>query len=177
MGLRDFKRSDRVPKEIVVRPGTDREVNLVKDLDLKSYDYPWEREKWSEMVGENPGKWCLATIAGKAVGFAIWRMEPDEAVLLRLGVRPDNRKKGVGAALLERVVKYARSSGAKRVSLLVPEIHCFPGHPDDVSQWLLNRKFRSGGSIVREHAFMYGQWVDGFRFVLPVERGDNEPIT
>lgn len=177
MGLRDFERSDGIPKTINIRPGTDREVNIVKDLDLKCYHYPWGPEQWSETVGTNPAKWCLAMDKDRAVGFAIWRDSPDEVTLEKLGVIPDSRRRGTGTKLLRHVIKYSRSSRARQVTLLVPEINCFPGHPDDVSQWLLGRRFRAKPPIVRNHAFMYGQWVDGFQFVRPIEEGTNEPTT
>jgi len=176
MGLRDFKRSTRVPKEIVVRPGGDREVNLVKDLDLKSYHYPWGTEEWKKTVGKDPAKWCIAFLKSKPSGFAIWRDTESEVDLLRIGVRPDSRKCGVGTELLWHVVKYARMHGMSRVVLTVPEINCFPGHPDDVSEWLLHRGFRATPPIVKEHTYMYGQWVDGFRFVRILEGCDDELI-
>jgi GNAT superfamily N-acetyltransferase len=165
MGLRDFKRSSGVPKAIVVRPGGDREVNVVKDLDLKSYHYPWGVEEWQATAGDDPAKWCLAFLKNKPTGFAIWRDTDDEVDLLRIGVRPDSRRRGVGTELLSHVVKYAEMHGMSRVALTVPEINCFPGHPDDVSEWLLHRKFRAAPPIVKAHAYRYGQWVDGFRFV------------
>jgi len=165
MGLRNSSRSDGVPKAITIRPGGDREVNLVKDLDLKSYHYPWDTEQWQATAGTDPAQWCLALLKGRPSGFAIWRMADDEVNLLRLGVRPVSRRRGVGTELLWHVVKYGRTHGAKRVSMIVPEINCFPGHPDDVSDWLSKRRFRAEPPIVKEYAFMYGQWVDGFRFV------------
>jgi GNAT superfamily N-acetyltransferase len=113
---------------------------------------------------------------GRAVGFAIWRDAPDEVTLEKIGVRPDSRNRGTGTKLLWHVVRQARNIGATQVTLLVPEINCFPGHPDDVSQWLLGRRFRTKAPIVKNYAFMYGQWVDGFQFVRPIEKGFNEPV-
>lgn len=177
MGLRDRPRGYRVPKALNVRPGGDRDVNLVKDLDLKCYHYPWSAEEWTATVGDDPAQWCLATIRDRPVGFAIWRISPGEVILNRLGVRPDARKQGIGTELLRHVIRYARARLAQKITLMVPELHCFPGHPDDVSAWLLTRGFRAEPPIVHKYAYMYGQWVDGFCFVKPIERGHNESAT
>ena len=177
MGLRDFERNSGVPKEVVIRPGGDREVNVVKDLDLKSYHYPWGAEEWQATAGKDPAKWCLAFLKSKPIGFAIWRNADDEVDLLRIGVRIDSRGCGVGTELLLHVVKYAGMHGMSRVALTIPEINCFPGHPDDVSEWLLRRKFCATPPIVKSHVYRYGQWVDGFRFVRMLKGCDDEPTT
>ena len=170
MGMRDRPRGYRIPKALNIRPGGDRDVNFVKDLDLKCYHYPWTPEQWGKTVGDDPAKWCLATIRDRPLGFAIWRIAPGEIILNRLGVLPDSRKQGIGTELLRHVIRYAGARQAQKITLRVPEIHCFPGHPDDVSAWLLTRGFRAEPPVVREYAYMYGQWVDGFCFVKPIEK-------
>jgi GNAT superfamily N-acetyltransferase len=174
MGLRNRPRGYGIPKALNVRPGGDRDVNFVKDLDLKCYHYPWTPEQWSATVGADPAKWCIATIRDRPVGFAIWRQAGGKGLLQRLGVLPDSRKQGIGAELLRHVMKCVKTRGGVELSLVVPEIHCFPGHPDDVSAWLLTRGFRAEPPIVPEYAYMYGQWVDGFCFVKPIEKDCNE---
>lgn len=174
MGLRDRKRGYGIPKALNVCPGGDRDVNLVKDLDLKCYHYPWTPKEWADTVGNDVAKWCLATIRDRPVGFAIWRQEKNTGLLERIGVLPDSRKQGIGTELLRYVLRCVRNRGAPKLSLMVPEIHCCPGHPDDVSAWLLARGFRAEPPITPKYAYMYGQWVDGFCFVKPTERGRNE---
>lgn len=169
MGLRNCQRGHRVPKALNVRPGGNRDVNLVKDLDLKCYHYPWSSEQWAATAGASPSEWCLATLADRLVGFAIWRQEKDTTSLQRLGVKPDSRNQGVGTGILGHVLRCACTRGVTKLSLVVPEIHCFPGHPDDVSSWLLARGFRAEPPIISKYAYMYGQWSDGFCFVKAVE--------
>jgi GNAT superfamily N-acetyltransferase len=171
MGMRNRERGDGVPKEINVRPGGDRDVNLVKDLDLKCYQYPWEPDQWADAVGSGQAKWCLATLQDKPVGFAIWQLTSEGVVLDRLGVRPDSQNQGVGTELLRHVLKYTQTLNAKKITTVVPEINCCPGHPDDVSSWLVSRGFQTVLPIIPNHAYMYGQWSDGFCFVKPIEGG------
>ncbi len=172
MGLRNCERGHGIPKALNVRPGGDRDVNLVKDLDLKCYHYPWTPQDWAANVGNDAAKWCLATVRDRPVGFAIWGREKDRDLLHRIAVRPDSRNQGIGTEILRYVLRCVRNRGASKLSTVVPEINCFPGHPDDVSAWLLARGFRAEPPLVPKHAYRYGQWVDGFCFVKPL---DGEP--
>ncbi len=53
------------------------------------------------------------------VGFAIWRALPGEAELLSIGVAPDRRRGGAGAALLDAVIDAAGRVGARAIHLEV----------------------------------------------------------
>ncbi len=46
------------------------------------------------------------------VGFAIWRAAPGEAELLSIGVAPQARRGGAGAALLDAVIRAAAGADA-----------------------------------------------------------------
>lgn len=65
-----------------------------------------------------PGVWMtLATRDGAPSGFSIARIVADEAELLLLGVTPQCRRSGVGAALVQRFLHIAGARGARRVFL------------------------------------------------------------
>jgi [ribosomal protein S18]-alanine N-acetyltransferase len=67
-----------------------------------------------------PGVWLtIAELGGAAVGFALGRIILDEAELLLLAVRPQQRRGGIGTALLARTFAMARQRGARRVHLEV----------------------------------------------------------
>ncbi len=55
----------------------------------------------------------------RAKGFALWRDLGDDAELLTIGVAPDARRQGLGAALLGAVIEAARHAGAQRLFLEV----------------------------------------------------------
>ena len=52
-------------------------------------------------------------------GFALWRDLGEEAEILTIGVVPEARGAGLGAALLERVLASVRAGGAYRLFLEV----------------------------------------------------------
>jgi len=181
MGLRGSERISRIPQAISVRRGCNRDVNYVRDIDLKSYQYPWDYDQW-KVVGESKTHhWCVAIKEAQPIGFAVWEDSPkgyaDAVKLLRLGVKPAYRGLGAGMQLLDYVLDYAEDSSFKRFLTIVPEIYCLPGHPDDVSEWLLHRGLHAVPPIVKEHAYMYGEWVDGFIFTTSLTGRTNESST
>ena len=57
--------------------------------------------------------------AASPTGFAIWRTLPGEAELLSVGVAPEARRIGLGAALLAAVIEAARQVEAGAIHLEV----------------------------------------------------------
>ena len=58
---------------------------------------------------------------GEMTGFVVARRAGDEGEILNLAVRPANRRKGEGAALLRATLKEFRALGVRRVFLEVRE--------------------------------------------------------
>lgn len=52
-------------------------------------------------------------------GFALWRSMGDEAEILSIAIAPDQRRRGMGKALLEEVVHSATSEGMRSLFLEV----------------------------------------------------------
>ncbi len=59
----------------------------------------------------------VAEEGGVPIGYAIVRAEGDSAYLRDLFVEPGRFRKGVGKALFEEAVRYARARGAKTLTL------------------------------------------------------------
>lgn len=85
------------------------------------WDQPWSRQAFAEMLAM-PGTFGLmAHRAGEAAGLVVVRVAADEAEVLTIGVRPDLRRAGIGAALMAAAVREAASRGAARLHLEVAE--------------------------------------------------------
>lgn len=164
MGMRNREGIDRVQKALTIRKGYERDLTYVRDIDLKSSHYPWPGENWQVIDGEGV-ELFIASLRSQPVAFIVTLLHEDEIVILRLGVRPDWRGYGIGTKLFDRVKDNAAANKCSRLVITVPEILCLPGHPDDVSQWLSSYGFRTECPIVKDFSYMYGQWVDGYRFV------------
>jgi ribosomal-protein-alanine N-acetyltransferase len=70
-----------------------------------------------------------ADVAPDPAGFVLTRHVLDEEELLLIGVTPEARRQGVGAALIEHLFKVARTRGTARVFLEMrrgnPAIHLY----------------------------------------------------
>lgn len=81
-------------------------------------------ERWDEtffsslMTGPGVFGW-VASVGGDPAGFALGRTAAQEAEILTIGVRPDRRGQGIGAALLARLVEHCRSAGVEALYLEV----------------------------------------------------------
>jgi GNAT superfamily N-acetyltransferase len=61
--------------------------------------------------------WTAETSDGTAVGFALATSVDDEAHLRQIDVHPDHGRRGLGRALVARVVDWARDQGLDAVTL------------------------------------------------------------
>ena len=106
-----------------LRRGAAADLGVVEAIMADAFD-PRFGEAWtrSQCTGvlALPGVWLmLAERDGRSAGFAMARVVLDEAELLLLAVRPGERRRGVGAALLRAVVDDARDRGVAQLHLEV----------------------------------------------------------
>ncbi len=167
--------------ELVVRLSRPGDINTLRDLDLKCFDYPLEMAAWQELIngaGEEEEKSEKARVSvveayRKAGGFAVWRMfeekTPDGELfvceIVRLGVRESLRRHGLGTALVLDVERDAKLRQADVLRMTVPEIHCQPEgkrDKDDVSVFLNKLCFKPTGKVVTNMCVMYGDSIDGY---------------
>lgn len=96
---------------------------------------PWDASAFAGLL-VSPGMFALiaqaggqaaeraddqADEAGDPIGFVLARAIAGEAEIVAIGVDPARRRKGTGAALLERAIELARVAGAEAVFLEVAE--------------------------------------------------------
>ena len=103
--------------------GSVRDVVLIDRLMRAAFD-PKYGEAWTQgqAVGvlALPGVWLtLAHVDEKPAGFALARAVAGEAELLLLATHPNQRRRGVGAALLRAIIGDSRARQAERLHLEV----------------------------------------------------------
>lgn len=98
---------------------------VVKEPDPVGFDGPMSPDQvrtWLSRLGSEGGVF-LATVDGKAVGFAALdysTLEPD-TVVLGVWMLPEVRRKGIGTALAEYALGFARDKGYKRIRGRLPQ--------------------------------------------------------
>ena len=98
---------------IDLRTGSAADFPFVEQLMASAFD-PRYGEAWTrgqcQSVLAMPGVWLiLAELNGKPAGFALSRAIADEAELLLFATAPDQRRRGVGAALLRATIDACRA--------------------------------------------------------------------
>jgi ribosomal-protein-alanine N-acetyltransferase len=84
------------------------------------FAHPWDESSLRLMM-ERPTNLVLVALtgAGEVVGFVIARQAADEAEILTIATDPKQRRKGIGARLLEAAVELSRQRGITAMYLEV----------------------------------------------------------
>ena len=81
----------------------------------------WKREAYEAMLQVGADRMILAELPSTLVGFVGYRIIAPEAELLSLAVLPAFRRRGIGARLLQEVIRDARMCGVSDLFLEVRE--------------------------------------------------------
>lgn len=79
----------------------------------------WTRQDMAELLASPGVTGLLIQIDGADVGMAICRVAADESELVTIAVRPAERRRGTGRALLAAVLDHVRAAGARTLFLEV----------------------------------------------------------
>jgi GNAT superfamily N-acetyltransferase len=146
-----------------IRPATARDINYLMDIDLKCYEYPLDYSAWRVYITSPDIELLVATIEAAPIGFIVFT----KTEILRLAVKAAYRKEGTGSRLINNALDSARQAGGDKLDIIVPETSCLPGHPDDVSAFLMGNNFVAKPPIIEGIFEMYGRPVDGYCFESP----------
>jgi ribosomal-protein-alanine N-acetyltransferase len=97
------------------------DFDAILDIERASFTNPWTREMYLAEF-ENQGVSCCFVVrdpAGRILGFcSFWRVL-DELHINNLAIAPEERGRGAGTALLQRVLQEGERLGARRATLEV----------------------------------------------------------
>ncbi len=98
---------------VEVRVARDDEIELLAEIEARAFPDPWTSDDLAPLVAAGAASGFLAADrgTGETIGFALYQLLPDEAELLRIGVVPELRSRGVGALLLERSLFQLAAAG------------------------------------------------------------------
>jgi ribosomal-protein-alanine N-acetyltransferase len=131
LGSRRDPRDARGVTPPTIEPMTERDVDAALAIDLASFrpsDIGAEREdprsvREKQLREELARAWARLRVArgpdGAVLGYVLFWHVVDEIHLLNVAVAPSSRRQGIGRALVEDVLAYARAHDASKVLLEV----------------------------------------------------------
>ena len=82
----------------------------------------WTQQDFETILStDGPTRCRIAETDGELTGFVCYRVVEREGELLNLAVAPEARRSGIGAGLLQEVLRRARAAGAVSLYLEVRE--------------------------------------------------------
>lgn len=107
--------------ELVIGPLSPQRLSVAAELEMLCFSTPWSAGQLAESISM-PGSHFLEAVSdGRLVGYIGFYRVLDEGFVTNLAVHPDFRRKGVGRALLRRLISDCESLGVRTVSLEVRE--------------------------------------------------------
>ena len=97
------------------------DLDSVLEIEAASFTNPWTREMYvAEMSNRDSAHILIARDeAGHAVGFCSYWIVLDELHVNNLAVLPEQRRTGIGSALLVRLLSEAEARGVRQIFLEV----------------------------------------------------------
>lgn len=95
-------------------------LEKLQAIDQRCFNDPWSVARWREFISEEQRYLPLMIEAeGESRGFLIFSLVCDEAELLRIGIVPEFRSRGIANTALSIAEKRLVDSGVKRLMLEV----------------------------------------------------------
>lgn len=93
----------------------------IKACLISEFDDFWNAETLENELKNENSYYIVAKINNDIVGFAGIKVVIDEADIMNIVVRKDKRKSGIGSALFNSILNYAKSNCIKKITLEVNE--------------------------------------------------------
>jgi len=103
-----------------IRPVQAVDLGSVASIERLSFSDPWSERDFQECVALDVPL-LVADCDGRVVGYVIAHHAADEAEILNLGVDPEERRHGVGRALIHDMLSLLHARGISSVFLEVRE--------------------------------------------------------
>jgi ribosomal-protein-alanine N-acetyltransferase len=108
------------PDGLEVVPMTEADLDQVVAIEQQSFPDPWPRQFFHEELAKRPPAYArVVRSEGKIAGYLIAWFILDEVHLGNLAVNGSHRRRGVGRALVEDLVRRATRRGSSFITLEV----------------------------------------------------------
>lgn len=102
-----------------IRPMTLRDVDAAAAIEHLSFGSPWRVGSFFRAVNEAHQHFYVAVLDRTVVGYGGFWVEHDRAHVAKVAVHPDHRRRGIGTAIVERLLDEICKLGLRRAYLEV----------------------------------------------------------
>ena len=103
--------------DILIREALVIDIPAIMSIETGAFSAPWPEKLLRDFI-EHSDRLCLvASVGDEIVGYLNAMFALDEYHIGSLAVKPEQRRHGIGGALVRELIKYARTSDAKYIFL------------------------------------------------------------
>jgi len=114
-----YAKRPRANVEILLAKGDD--AARLSQLHGACFEIPWSASEIARLLAM-PGAFCvIAQQKAEALGFLLLRIAGDEAEIISIGTRPDSRRQGIGAKLIDAAVALLEQQKTARLLIEVAD--------------------------------------------------------
>jgi len=103
----------------IVRPMRPSDLPAVMEITHRSLPLPWGEAVWRQELASSLGLYLVLEVEGVVSGYIGLKLLSDEAHIVTIAVRPEQRRRGFARTLVEAALADPASAGARRVHLEV----------------------------------------------------------
>lgn len=100
---------------------TENQLEAVAQLEQQCFSHPWSFNSLEEELNNETSLFFTATEDGAVVGYIGMSVVVDEGYIFNVAVDSEHRKQGIGSALVETLVTYAKKNNLCFLTLEVRE--------------------------------------------------------
>ena len=105
---------------VTIRDATLADVETIAAIEKASFANPWLPQTFRSLVEQGRAYLPVAEdLETGVIGYAVFWWALDQGELANVAVRGDHQGRGIGAALLDRVIDHAREQGVESLFLEV----------------------------------------------------------
>ena len=107
--------------EIYVRCMVLEDIPAVEAMEAELFSDAWSKRSLENTIYYRPDTSFVAELDGEIAGYMFFMAAADEGELLRIGVKPECRRGGIGVKLMNHMDEYVSENGIYSVWLEVRE--------------------------------------------------------
>ncbi|GAB6182770.1 ribosomal protein S18-alanine N-acetyltransferase [Thermodesulfovibrio hydrogeniphilus] len=87
-----------------IRLAEARDLPSIHHIAIQSFSSPWSMKSFAEELSNPNSRVKVVEVEGEIVGYVVYRMISDEAEILSIAIKPEQRRKGLAKELIKNIL-------------------------------------------------------------------------